>query len=250
MNMEYPVTICSNKTLYGIYHKSKHNQTAIITLHGLGGTRIDVHRICVLFARELVKHDISCLRFDLTGSGVSQGNFVDFTFEQQYVDAINTIEWLKKQERIKKIFLLGFSDGAITAYHTGISNDDIKGMIFWSPNFITNKEDKILDSKNIFNNRLHRVEKGLAWPILGHWVYKDYFEDRNNLINSLNFSLLDKKCIALYGSQDIAIKHTIENIHSDFLEKKEIEAADHLYFSPVWTNHLIESTIEWILNNK
>jgi len=90
--MEIPVTINSSKELYGIYHCCDNSQSAVITLHGLYGTPVDSHRLCVYFARNALRHNISCLRVDLTGSGINQGNFIDFTFVQQCIDTMSIIK--------------------------------------------------------------------------------------------------------------------------------------------------------------
>ena len=243
--MEIPVTIKSTKELYGIYHRCENSKATVIMLHGLYGSRVDSHRLCVEFARVAYDYNISCLRVDLTGSGISQGNFMDFTFKQQITDAMNIIKWLKNQDNTNIIYLLGISDGAITAYHSGYENVDINGIIFWSPVFSQNSSNK---TKTL--RRLYKVGDNLAWAVSGNWLYKDYYEDKTRLIECIDFDSQKTKCFAVYGTKDNAVSKSLQEISPEYLEKYAIEDGDHVYLSPQWTDQAIEQTIRWILDNK
>lgn len=242
--MEIPVTIISTKELYGIYHSNEKCDTVIITVHGLYGSRVESHRLTVFLARELLRYNIGCLRIDMTGSGISRGEFIECTFQQQFVDINSAISWIKQNTSIKNIYLLGISDGAITAYHVGAKNKNIKGMIFWSPVF-TNQY--YVSEKKV--NRLYRIQNKLAWISSGNWLYKDYYNDKEMLIKQIDFNKIGRKNCAVCGTGDNIVYESLKQINSKYLDLYIIEKADHIFSSPKWVRQLIDTTIKWMKNN-
>lgn len=247
--MEIPIHINSdNKELLGIFHKAGHSKATVLIINGLGGNRVDIHKICTLLARKLEENHISCIRIDYSGSGISEGNFIDFTFEQQKRDVEHIIEWFRKKSQ-EDIYLLGFSDGAFIAYEYGYTSDNIKGVIFWSPNFIDGSDDMGESKSDFGKNRLYSVNGKLAWPVLGHWVYKDYFTDRNEKVSNMHLDLIRKKSLIVYGETDEQIRDRVRKIQNDNIEKNEIKNANHLFLSPDWTDKAITVTLDWLERN-
>ena len=242
---EVPVTINSqNRKLYGIHHKCEKSKITIIVAHGLGGTRVDVHRMVIKAARKLQEKNIAVLRADMTGCGLSEDNMVKCTIQNHMDDLRNMVDYIAKKNQ-NQIYLLGFSDGAIPTYYIGMENSQVKGLIFWSPNIINENNDKTLD---IRLRRLYKIDSVLAMPILGHWIHKDYFKFRNNCIEQMNLNLISKKSLVIYGENDKNISREVEQINNPYIKKIKILQSNHLFFSPIWEELVIQKTIEWIEN--
>ncbi|MUG45284.1 alpha/beta hydrolase [Paenibacillus woosongensis] len=242
--MELPVTILNDgKELFGVYHTCSKPKATVIICHGLGGTRTDVHRICLRFARALVQNGYSCLRIDLTGSGISQGEFYEFTISQSVKDIDQSIRYVQQNFGADQIHLLGFSDGAFIAYQVALQQSYIKGLIFWSPTFKIASEDTPRDS---LNQRLHRVGSRMVWPVLGHWVHHEYFQERNGILKELNFGKLDRDCLFIYGGKDEEVARGIRQIDHFKISKVEIAECDHHFLSNEWTEQVIASSISWL----
>ncbi len=247
--VEHPVSIAStDRELYGIYHESLPCRGAVLICHGLGGTRVDVHRICVRLARSLVERQFSCLRIDLTGSGISQGRFYECTLPQQHCDMQHALDWLRHERRATRLYLLGFSDGAIVVHNLGAQSSHVSGMVFWSPTFFPEGE-AAAEPEARFARRLHRVDNRAVWPVLGHWLYKDYFEDKERERAGIDLEEMDKRCLLVYGEHDEYLRMRVGEIRNPLIRVEQIPEANHLFFSPTWTRRVIDLTIDWLADD-
>ncbi|WP_455543785.1 alpha/beta hydrolase family protein [Intestinibacter sp.] len=104
---------------------------AIIMFHGFSASRVGFAFQFVQIARELEKHGIATFRFDLVGSGESDGEFQDVTLTSEIADGEAIIDYVKSLDYIDKnrIGLMGMSfGGMLAAMLGGIRNDDIKSL--------------------------------------------------------------------------------------------------------------------------
>lgn len=83
---------------------------------GLGGSRVDMSRGPWLGDALSTSNGCICLRYDSTGSGVSE-DFRDVTWEQRYQDLKSAIEYLEsiRFADISKIIIVSYSAGAKVA---------------------------------------------------------------------------------------------------------------------------------------
>jgi len=90
---------------------------AVLFLHGLGGNRMGSDYFLVRIARELAHRGIGSLRFDFTGCGESEGDFLPTTAAEQERDARVALEVLKRQEFVDagRLGVLGYSFGGCIA---------------------------------------------------------------------------------------------------------------------------------------
>jgi pimeloyl-ACP methyl ester carboxylesterase len=100
-------------TLRGFVHEPKKYDTAILTLHGFPGscTGKRVYNT----ARLLCKKGFLVMRFDFSGSNLSDGRFEDKLMSQEVKDIKYAIDFLKKNYKFKRLVLHGHSTGAIDA---------------------------------------------------------------------------------------------------------------------------------------
>lgn len=108
---------------------------AVIMFHGFSASRVGFAFQFVTIARELEKHGIAVFRFDLAGSGESDGEFQDVTLTSEIADGEAIIDYVKSLDYIdeSKISLMGMSFGGMLAGMLGgIRNDDIHSLFLAS----------------------------------------------------------------------------------------------------------------------
>lgn len=109
---------------------------AVIMFHGFTASRVGFSFQFVQIARELEKIGIATFRFDLTGSGESDGDFIDVTLTSELEDGKAIIDYVKSLDFIDEncIGLMGMSFGGLIASMLGgLRKDDIKALYIASP---------------------------------------------------------------------------------------------------------------------
>jgi len=118
--------------------KENKKYPAIVLLSGSGPNKRDEEilgfKIFQKIADYLTKNGIVVLRYDKRGTGGSSGNIRQATTEDFTNDAIAAVEFLKKQPfvDVKKIGLLGHSEGGIEAPMAASISNDIAFIILMS----------------------------------------------------------------------------------------------------------------------
>jgi len=116
----------------------------VIMSHGFEGTSTGDSRAFVNFARMLVAHDITVLRFDQPNCGNSDGDFLDVSFDEW----INTIAYHAKKYTTQgyQVALLGNSMGAtasVVAAARKELQDKIVCLLLWVPDPKTTFTDPV-----------------------------------------------------------------------------------------------------------
>lgn len=248
-NISIPVSFPSgNKTLFGMLHIPRKDKAqgkklpCVIYEPGLGGSRVDMSRAGPWLGDALSSNGCICLRYDSTGSGVSEGDFRDVTWEQRYQDLKSAIEYLEsiRFADISKIIIVSYSAGAKVACLAADRISNVKGCVFWSPHLIDDTR-----SPNI--PKLLLRKKQLVSPMCGLWLSYDYIKSNSqydfwNLFKSLKIPIL-----AITGSdtdKDINIRPVLNQCHSDF--KKVIQYPGAHCFLYQYMNSVIRDTIKFI----
>ena len=99
--------------LRGFIHEPKKFDTAIIVLHGFPGTCTGkrVTGTC----KKLEKKGYLAMRFDFSGTNISDGKFENKLMSQEVKELKYAIDFLKKNYKFNKLVLHGHSTGAIDA---------------------------------------------------------------------------------------------------------------------------------------
>ncbi len=135
---EEPVTIVSDgQMMRGVLHlpTTRVPHPAIILLHGFTGDKTGPHRLFVHAARAFAAAGIATLRFDMRGSGESEGEFQDVTIPSEVRDSQAALDWLLTRPEIdtNRVGLLGLSLGGILAsIVAGRSTGRISSLAYWS----------------------------------------------------------------------------------------------------------------------
>jgi dipeptidyl aminopeptidase/acylaminoacyl peptidase len=108
---------------------------AVILLHGSAPLDRDCslfgHKFFLVWADHLTRQGIAVLRFDKRSAGKSTGNYDTATIEDFAADALAGVEYLKsrKEINIKKIGLIGHSEGGMTAPLAASKSEDVAFIV-------------------------------------------------------------------------------------------------------------------------
>ena len=103
-------------TLRGFFHKPNQDKHPVcLIFHGFTGQKTGTKFSYVQLSRMLEAKGIASFRFDFLGSGESDGNFVDMTFQDELSCARVILEECLKMENCTEIYVLGHSMGGAIA---------------------------------------------------------------------------------------------------------------------------------------
>lgn len=135
---ELPVTIMNEgQSIRAMLHRpaSPAPHPAVLMIHGFTGDKTGPHRLFVHAAREFAAAGISTLRFDMRGSGESEGEFQHVTIASEMSDAQAAFDWLVAQPDIDshRLALLGLSlGGLLESMLAGRNAAKVAGLVYWS----------------------------------------------------------------------------------------------------------------------
>ena len=95
----------------------------VLMVHGFTGSRDEMavtgtgEGVFSRSARRMAQQGLASLRIDCRGSGTSEGDFADTTYEGQIADALAALQVLADDARVqgKRVALLGWSQGGLVA---------------------------------------------------------------------------------------------------------------------------------------
>lgn len=127
------------RTLRGMLHIPDHiknNLPIVVIYHGFGGNKMGPHFIFVKLSRMLESKGIASIRFDFSGSGESDGDFVNMTLSGELAEANAVLEYAKSLSFVdrSRTSVLGFSmGGAVASVLAGTRTEDIHSLCLWAP---------------------------------------------------------------------------------------------------------------------
>lgn len=107
------------------------SKNIVIFCHGFRSTNIGPNRFFVTAVRQLAAQDVSSLRFDQYGSGNSEGDFLNSSFD----------DWVRTTKEIAenyfnqgyKVALFGQSMGGAVVIDVGSSLSNLSAVVAWAP---------------------------------------------------------------------------------------------------------------------
>ena len=144
---------CAGTMLRGMVHRPDSFKKAplVFMFHGYTGNRQEIHRMFVKFSRILAQNGIASARFDFSGSGESDGEFCNMTFQKELEEARYLMDHMLQKDYIDpgRVMLLGLSMGgavaSVLAPHCALP---IKKICLWAA--AGKLKEAIL--KTIYNN--------------------------------------------------------------------------------------------------
>jgi pimeloyl-ACP methyl ester carboxylesterase len=102
----------------------------VVICHGFRGGKENADKICA-FAAKLQELGLGVIAFDFSGSGSSEGAFLNSTLSRQASDLQAVIDYVHT-EFSRPIILLGRSFGGSTVLAGGSGDERIAGYVLWS----------------------------------------------------------------------------------------------------------------------
>lgn len=244
------------ETLRGFIHKPKSYKDAVVLLHGFPGSCNG--KTGPRLAKALEKCGFLVMRFDFSGTDISDGKFEDKLISQEVKEVKFAIDFLEKNYKFRKLTLVGHSTGAIIAclyaykdkrinkvVLSGCVNDlnksvrydftDLQVKDFWTKGFITYKRPDVPK----------------------HWVHnkklkKQYYDEFFKLDNVKSLQKYKRPLLFVHGEKDEAVPLEVAK---DMFEKANspkrmvvIKNADHSYTKRIWGLKLIKTINNFLKN--
>lgn len=224
----------------------------VVIYHGFCGNKMGPHFMFVKLSRKLETLGIASIRFDFSGSGESDGEFVDMTLTKEIADANNILDYIKKLNFVDKenIGILGFSmGGAIGSIIAGDRKDEINALCLWSP---AGTMDKIILSHSYVGDKLGDFLKKGYFDVEGLLLGRNFIDDIKDIKIYDRAARYEKTSIIIHGNRDEVVplstsKRYLE-IYRDNSELKIIDGANHIYEKNSWEQELIEITQDYFHN--
>lgn len=179
--ISYLSTEVNGLTLRGTVHipdDATKPKPTVLMFHGFGAVRDEYFCSFVQISRLLAKKGIVAIRFDFSGHGESDGNFLDYTFSNEVFEGTKLVEFVKTLEYVDsdKVSLLGMSLGSVAASMVaGLMNDKIAGLCMWSPAAVF--QDEILKNKTLQGKSIAEVAEKGYFDFNSLKLGKNFFED-------------------------------------------------------------------------
>lgn len=223
--MQYYCEIPTPKGIMrGFFHKPNQDQHPVcLIFHGFTGQKTGTKFCYVQLARMLEVKGIATFRFDFLGSGESDGNFVDMTFQDELSCARVILEETLKMENCTEIYVLGHSmGGAVASELAKLYPQQIKKMVLWAPAF--NLPDALLYLTG-------QVERAQTYDHSGYEISDEFVEDILSRDFYEHLDTYQNKLMIIHGTADTTVPYDIsqrylQGFHKD-TEFVAIEDGNH-----------------------
>ncbi len=221
----------------------------IIFCHGFNSSKES--NTYITLEERLNNEKISTFRFDFFGHGESDGKFENITVSEAVDDALNAIDFLKRQGYLK-MGLFGSSFGGITSIVTASKTNNLSMLALKSP---------VSDFEEVLVNELGDDIKN--WEKRGYRYYIDrsggkkrlnysFFEDTKNNNGYQVAEKIEIPTLIVHGGDDEIVpvnqsRKTAQLIRDCKLEV--IKGADHGYTKPEDFKKMIKIVSEFIAHS-
>lgn len=257
--MQKAVEIQSKElTLRGMLHipdKVTGKVPMVCIFHGFTGNKMEPHFIFVKLSRMLESKGIASLRFDFSGSGESDGNFVDMTISKELEDAKAILDYAKSLDFVdtRKIGIVGLSmGGAVASMLAGDRKEDIQSLCLWAP--AGNMAELIMRGRS--EGDIEKMRKTGFWDVGGLLVGTEFLNDVLSLDIFGKAADYDKNVLLLHGDQDQSVPFSTSEKYLEIYGTQAvlhtIKGGDHTFNSKNWEDEVLDYTIGFLegeLNN-
>lgn len=242
----------AKKILRGMIHRppestGRRGVPGVVFFHGFTGDRMESHWIFVKCARALARAGFASLRFDFYGSGESEGDFPEVTFESEVVDALSAVEFFRRQRGInpRRLALIGLSLGGAVAACIA-PRVRAQALILWAA--VARFE------------QLQALAEQMARPIPGRSELVEYnahavslqFLGNTERLNPLRqIALFRQPTLVIHPENDELIplsapQNYLKAAGAEVKQKVIIPGADHTFSSMCGERQVIECSVDWL----
>ena len=242
----------SKEKLAGIFYPVNNSKKLIIFCHGRLVNKDNPFyvRLC----EKLFESGFNIYRFDFSGNGESEGDFLKCTITKDIEDLKSVADYFKKKN-YEVFCIIGHSQGAVevllhqSKYNSAKCVVDISGLV--------DQRDKT--TRKYSNAQINEINRkgftvikygGRKWKISEEYFYdRAGYGDIRNKINKIKVPIL-----ALHGAEDEDIDYSNGLKIKKVMGKKDrfipIEGASHFFVNPKHRKILFDSITDWIEKQK
>ncbi len=216
--------------------------------HPFAEEKLWAHRVYVNLARKLADRGYTVLRFDYRGYGDSEGDFEDFSIDDQLADINRAINLLsEKHPQLESVGLLGLRYGALLAALVAENNEQVNHLVLWDP--ITDMSSYLqeilrsnLTTQLVMYGKVITNRKELTQQILNNeavnvdgYNLTRYYYDSANSINLMNDEkTFSGKCqIVQIGRANQPLKKNIEKFASLYKNVDIFQAEEEQFWKEI-----------------
>lgn len=226
----------------GFFHIPNREKFPVcIIFHGFTGSNTGTKFSYTQLSRMLETQGIGTIRMDFLGSGQSDLNFKDMTFDDELSCARIILEEVLKMETTTEVYLLGHSmGGAIASELAKLYPNDIQKMCLWAPAF--NLPGAIEYLKG-------HVKEAPTYDHAGFEISNKFVEDIISRDFYKNLDTYKNQLMIIHGTKDTTVPFAIsEKYLKGFVNPifKPIEKATHNYDTLSHIQEVMRLTYEFM----
>ncbi|MDL2310782.1 alpha/beta fold hydrolase [Peptostreptococcaceae bacterium OttesenSCG-928-C18] len=221
----------NNITLRGIQNlpdnvKKNELLPAIVIIHGHTGNKMGRNFFFVKMSKYFTEKGFTTFRFDLAGSGESDGEFEDMTLTSEIEDMDCIMNHIRNDKLVdnENIFIIGHSMGGLLAT-VKASDHNPKKLVLLAP--ANDMYDSVVYMYNSFGEDLEEIK------YFGLKIKKDFMEDMKKYKPYGSAKLYNGEVLIFRGSKDDAVSRETciktKNAFKCSTEYIELENIDHSF---------------------
>ncbi len=233
----------SKGIMRGFFHKPCLESFPVcIIFHGFTGCNTGTKFSYTQISRLLEKSGIGTIRMDFLGSGESDLNFKDMTFDDELLSAIIILKEVLSLTSTKEVYLLGHSMGGVIASELAkIYPHQIKKMCLWAPAF--NLPNAIEYLKGDVKEAQTYDHSGfeISHQFVEEIITKDFYKDLN---------IYQNKLMIIHGTNDQTVPFEISQKYlKEFYNPifNPIKDATHNYDTLLHIQEVIQLTYDFFV---
>ena len=205
----------NNRTLRGYLDLPQGASSLVVMFHGYTGNKTEHNGFFRTMSRNLSQNNVASLRMDYACNGESDGEFVDFRFDEAINDAKLMLDYAFLVEGIKEVSVLGFSMGGAIASLV-CNHKPIKKLLLWSPagDLAKNLRRKYELAPKLDNGNVYSPAFELTEALVKSMEQFDFYREASKFHNPV-FLIQGRKdkAVDYLKSVEYAVKFPNSNIH-------------------------------------
>lgn len=234
----------SKGVMRGFFHVPAQEKFPVcIIFHGFTGSNTGTKFSYVQISRLLEAHGIGTIRMDFLGSGQSDLNFKDMTFDDELSCARLILEEVLKMPSTSAVYVLGHSmGGAIASELAKLYPHDIQKMCLWAPAFNLPEAIDYLKGNQKKADYYDHGGFEISDAFVEDMVSRDLYQDLDIYQNEL---------MIIHGTKDTTVPYAISKKYLKLMNDPQfypIEGATHNYDSLAHIQEVIRLTYRFMTN--